>query len=69
MPPASPVACRFAEQPPAIDGTIDDPAWKQVATEHDGQIWGNDVFEVFLAGRRVGAVSFLSNRHHVGTPK
>lgn len=93
-PPAAPVACRFTDAPPAIDGTLDDAAWKDAATidtfrmpwlgadakpakatrakilwdreylyvaadlddadlyadvtEHDGQTWDNDVFEVFL---------------------
>ena len=95
VPPASPVACRFTEEPVTIDGVLDDAAWKTAATidnfsmpwlgknnkpatkatrakilwdrenlyiaadlddadlyaditEHDGQIWDNDVFEVFL---------------------
>ena len=95
VPPASPVACRFADDPITIDGTLDDVAWKDAATienfsmpwlgkdskpvtkatrakilwdrenlyvaadmddadlyaditEHDGQTWDNDVFEVFL---------------------
>jgi len=93
-PPPAPVACRFTDAPPAIDGTLDDAAWKDAATidtfrmpwlgadakpakatrakilwdreylyvaadlddadlyadvtEHDGQTWDNDVFEVFL---------------------
>jgi hypothetical protein len=98
-PPVAAVECRFTENPPAIDGALDDDAWKHAATvdnfampwlgrdaagqlrkpakatrakllwdhenlyisadlddadlyadidEHDGQIWDNDVFEVFL---------------------
>jgi glucose/arabinose dehydrogenase/mono/diheme cytochrome c family protein len=92
--PPQPYACRFTEEPIAIDGSPDEAAWKQAAdvgefalpwlgpghpaakatrarllwdrehlyvaadmddadlyadiTEHDGQIWDNDVFEVFL---------------------
>jgi len=93
MPPL--YACRFTEEPPTIDGMLDEAAWKDAAevgvfslpwlgpdarpaakatrakllwdheylyvaadmddadlyadiTEHDGQIWDNDVFEVFL---------------------
>lgn len=90
----APHACRFTEEPIAIDGTLDDAAWANSTTidnftmpwlgpgkkpakatratilwdrenlyvaadlddadlyadvtEHDGQTWDNDVFEVFL---------------------
>ncbi|MFM8635694.1 MAG: carbohydrate-binding family 9-like protein, partial [Planctomycetia bacterium] len=93
-PSVSPYACRFTEEPPVIDGAVDDVAWKDAVaienfsmpwlgaaakpakatrarilwdrenlyiaadlddadlyadvTDHDGQIWDNDVFEVFL---------------------
>jgi hypothetical protein len=94
-PPVATVECRFTDDPPAIDGSLDDAAWKQAGTidtfsapwlgkdnkptakatrakilwdrenlyiaadlddadlyaditEHDGQLWDNDVFEVFL---------------------
>jgi hypothetical protein len=92
---ATPYECKFTEDAIAIDGTLDDAAWKDATTienfsmpwlgkdnkpatkatrakilwdrenlyisadlddadlyadvtEHDGQIWDNDVFEVFL---------------------
>jgi hypothetical protein len=95
VPLVSSYDCRFTEEPVAIDGTLDDAAWKNAVTidnfsmpwlgkhnkpaakatrakilwdrenlyiaadlddadlyaditEHDGQIWDNDVFEVFL---------------------
>jgi glucose/arabinose dehydrogenase len=91
----SPYTCRFTEEPIAIDGTLDEAAWKDAVevgefslpwlgtdarpaakatrakllwdreylyvaadmddadlyadiTDHDGQIWDNDVFEVFV---------------------
>ncbi|MEX0744789.1 MAG: carbohydrate-binding family 9-like protein, partial [Phycisphaeraceae bacterium] len=127
VPPASPVACRFTEEPVAIDGVLDDAAWKTAATidnfsmpwlgknnkpatkatrakilwdrenlyiaadlddadlyaditEHDGQIWDNDVFEVFLKpaadkpayyefqvnARNTQCDCFIPRRGHVG---